>query len=63
MTNILCPINKLTVVLPELLLVYLSMKKHLKIKPIKLLVITAPIFLLLCAVEDIIIYLLKIGTL
>lgn len=63
MTNIMCPIVELTVVLPGLLLAYLPMKKHLKIRPIKLLVITAPTFLLLCAVGGIISYLLKIGTL
>lgn len=63
MIDILCSIIELTVVLPGLLLAYLPMKKYIKIKPVKLLAIIAPIFLLLCAVGGIISYLLKIGTL
>ena len=54
MIDILCSIIELTVVLPGLLLAYLPMKKYIKIKPVKLLAIIAPIFLLLCAVGGII---------
>lgn len=48
MTDILRPILELTVVLPGMLLAYLPMKHHLRIKPGKLALILLPLLVMLC---------------
>lgn len=48
MTDILRPILELTVILPGMLLAYLPMKNHLRMKPGKLALILLPLLLMLC---------------
>ncbi len=48
MADILRPILELTVVIPGMLLAYLPMKHHLRIKPGKLVLILLPLLLMLC---------------
>lgn len=50
MKEFFCPALELMVLLPGILLAYLPMKQHLKIRPLRLAGLTIPLLLLLCAV-------------
>lgn len=49
MKEFFCPALELMVLLPGMLLAYLPMKQHLKIRPLRLAALTTPLLLLLCA--------------
>lgn len=62
MTDVLRPIIELAIIFPGVLIAYLPMKRHLRVKKGKLTAILIPILTLMCTVGGSLCYFLKIGT-
>ncbi len=62
MTDIIRPILELTVVVPGMLLAYLPMKNHLRLKPLKLALILIPLLLVLCICSGALCWYCKVRT-